>query len=226
MENNQLVNNTQDQIQNNAVNEQQNRVPAHKKEKRKSGVAKVIVLALCCSLAGGVAGAGATVFASGFINGKAEGQNEKVTEASTVFEGNREASVLNVSYVNTGVEMTSAEIYAANVNSTVGITTSVTTNYFGYQTSSAAAGSGFIITSDGYIVTNYHVVEDANEIKVTTYDDQSYEAGLIGYDESNDIAVLKISASDLSPVVLGDSDNMNVGDDVVAIGNPLGELTF
>jgi serine protease Do len=122
--------------------------------------------------------------------------------------------------------MSASEIYAKNVNSTVGITTSITTNYFGYQTTTPAAGSGFILTEDGYIVTNYHVIEDASEIKVTTYDNDEYEAKLIGYDESNDIAIIKIEADNLTPVVLGDSDMLNVGDDVIAIGNPLGELTF
>ena len=108
----------------------------------------------------------------------------------------------------------------------MGITTSINTNYFGYKTTAAASGSGFIITSNGYIVTNYHVIENASEIKVTTYDNESYEAELVGYDESNDIAVLKIDETGLTPVVLGDSEQMNVGDSVVAIGNPLGELTF
>ena len=68
--------------------------------------------------------------------------------------------------------------------------------------------------------------ENSNSITVTTYDGTAYDAQLIGYDESNDIAVLKIDATDLPPVVLGDSDTLNVGDTVVAIGNPLGELTF
>ena len=122
--------------------------------------------------------------------------------------------------------MSTAEVYAATVNSTVGIRTSVTTNYFGYETQAAAAGSGFIITEDGYILTNYHVVEDSNSITVTTYDGSSYDAALIGYDASNDIAVLKIEAEGLSPVIFGDSDELVVGQDVLAIGNPLGELTF
>ena len=122
--------------------------------------------------------------------------------------------------------MSPAEVYAQNVASTVGITTSVTTNYFGFTTTSAAAGSGFVLSEDGYILTNYHVIENSTSIKVTLYDGSSYDAELIGYDESNDIAVLKVDAENLSPVVLGDSDNLNVGDSVVAIGNPLGELTF
>ena len=84
----------------------------------------------------------------------------------------------------------------------------------------------FILSADGYILTNYHVVEDSNSITVSLYDGTEYDATLVGCDESNDIAVLKIDAEGLTPVVLGDSDNLNVGDQVVAIGNPLGELTF
>ena len=143
-----------------------------------------------------------------------------------MLQGIRENSVLNTVTVDTGKEMTAAEVYAANVNSTVGITTSITTNYWGFQTTSAAAGSGFILTEDGYILTNYHVVENSSSITVAMYNGDTYDATLIGYDESNDVAVLKVDAEGLSPVVLGDSDNLNVGDSVVAIGNPLGELTF
>ena len=146
--------------------------------------------------------------------------------STTIYEGQRESSVIDVSKVDTGKLMTAAEVYAANVNSTVGITTSVTTNFWGFQTTSAASGSGFILTEDGYVLTNYHVIESSNSISVTLYDGKSYDAALIGYDESSDIAVLKIDADGLTPVVLGDSDNLNVGDSVVAIGNPLGELTF
>ena len=89
-----------------------------------------------------------------------------------------------------------------------------------------SVGTGVIFREDGYILTNYHVVEGSNSITVTTYDGTGYDATLIGYDKSNDIAVLKIDATDLTPVVLGDSDTLNIGDSVVAIGNPLGELTF
>lgn len=145
---------------------------------------------------------------------------------TTVYEGKRPTSVINTASIDTSKQMTAAEVYAANVNSTVGITTQVTTNYWGYTTQSAASGSGFIYTSDGYILTNYHVIESASSIKVTLYDGTSYDAQLIGYDESNDVAVLKIDATGLTPVTIGDSDNLNVGDSVIAIGNPLGELTF
>jgi serine protease Do len=122
--------------------------------------------------------------------------------------------------------MTAAEVYKANVNSTVGITTSINTNYFGYKTTAAASGSGFIISSDGYIVTNHHVIDDANKITVTLYDGKKYEGELVGSNESNDITVVKIDAQGLTPVKLGSSGELNVGDEVAAIGNPLGELTF
>ena len=160
------------------------------------------------------------------ILGSAIGNSLFGKGSTTIYEGQRESSVIDVAKVDTGKLMTPAEVYAANVNSTVGITTSVTTNFWGFQTTSAASGSGFILTADGYVLTNYHVIESSSSISVTLYDGKSYDATLIGYDESSDIAVLKIDAEGLTPVVLGDSDNLNVGDSVVAIGNPLGELTF
>ena len=123
-------------------------------------------------------------------------------------------------------QMSAADIYEQNVNSTVGITTTITTNVWGYQTQAAVSGSGFIISRDGYILTNYHVVEGAESIIVTAYSGETYDGALVGYDESNDIAVLKVEAEDLIPVTIGDSDALRVGDEVIAIGNPLGELTF
>ena len=125
------------------------------------------------------------------------------------------------------VALSAADVYEQNVNSTVGITISaqVASRYGGYQTYQAS-GSGFIISKDGYILTNYHVIEDSEEVTVATYDNETYEAEVIGYDDSNDIAVLKIDVDNLTPVQLGDSDSLRVGDEVLAIGNPLGELTF
>ena len=202
------------------------KTPEPKKTRKGKTALKVAALALGCSLLGGAVGAGGTAltgFALYTVNKQVAVED---TNATTVYEGIKENPALNVSYIDTSKEMSASEIYAKNVNSTVGITTSITTNYFGYQTTTPAAGSGFILTEDGYIITNYHVIEDASEIKVTTYGGDEYDAKLIGYDESNDIAVIKVDANNLAPVTLGDSDALNVGDDVIAIGNPLGELTF
>lgn len=197
---------------------------APQKPKKNRTGAKVTALVLSCALVGGAMGFGGSALQNHLAAKNAD--TEEAQQASVVYEGSRETSVINIAQIDTSKEMTPAEVYAQNVNSTVGIRTSITTNYWGYQTQAAAAGSGFILSADGYILTNYHVVEDSNSITVSLYDGTEYDATLVGCDESNDIAVLKIDAEGLMPVVLGDSDNLNVGDQVVAIGNPLGELTF
>ncbi len=194
-------------------------------KKTRGTAAKIVALALCCSLVGGAAGAGG-VFALDRLGGNNDTKEESTRTDSTIRIGNRDNASIQLTSVDTSNQLTASEIYANNVNSTVGITTSITANYYGYQMEASAAGSGFILTDDGYIVTNYHVVEGANAIQITTYDNESYDAELIGYDESNDIAVLKVDAKNLTPVILGDSDQLNVGDSVVAIGNPLGQLAF
>lgn len=88
----------------------------------------------------------------------------------------------------------------------------------------ASLGSGFVVDAEnGYIVTNYHVIRDAEEIRVTLHDDTTLEADIVGHDEKTDIAVLKVETETaLSEVIFGDSDNMRVGDWVLAIGNPFG----
>ena len=193
--------------------------PAEPPRKKKKGIGcGLIALALVFSLLGSGLGAAAVLAVQQF---SAEEEN-----TTTIMKGEREPEVIQITQIDTSRQMTPAEVYAANVNSTVGITTAITTNFWGYTTTSAASGSGFIISDDGYILTNHHVIEDSSSITVSMYDGETYDAALIGYDESNDIAVLKIEAEGLVPVVLGDSDNLNVGDSVLAIGNPLGELTF
>ncbi|MBR6337572.1 MAG: trypsin-like peptidase domain-containing protein [Ruminococcus sp.] len=205
------------------------------KQTKKGGGKKIVAMALCFSLLGGAVGTGGTYVGMRYLNNDtsaAAAKDDDSQESKTVLltssrisAAEAEAEVVETA-VSTGKLMTAAEVYKANVNSTVGITTSIKTNYFGYETTAAASGSGFIISADGYIVTNHHVIDDANKITVTLYDGKSYEAKLIGSDESNDIAVLKIDADGLTPVVLGSSSDLSVGDEVAAIGNPLGELTF
>ena len=193
----------------------------NKSEKPPRRGAKVIALVLCCTILGMAAG-----FGGGYLGASAAAKSRQASP-TMVYEGERETRPIDITKVDTSELMTPAEVYAQNVNSTVGIRTSITsTNFWGYQTTSAASGSGFIISSDGYILTNFHVIESSNSVTVTTYDGTEYDAEIIGYDQSMDIAVLKIDAKELVPVVLGRSETLNVGDDVIAIGNPLGELTF
>ena len=198
-----------------------------KKPHKKNGGKKGLALALVCALLGGGMGVGGGFLGASLARGDLPQTVVSGDGVSTVMQGVRETSVLQIQQIDSSKELTAAEVYAANVNSTVGIVTSaVTTNFWGQQTQSAAAGSGFIFTDDGYIITNYHVIEGANTVTVSTYDGTQYDAKIIGYDESNDVAVLKVEAEGLTPVVIGSSSKLNVGDSVVAIGNPLGELTF
>ena len=197
--------------------------------KKKNGMSAggIVALALCCALLGGAVGTAGTFFA---LRSSAEGPDAAVSSPAPAVEVTQapamSAETRPAPAARNG-EKTLADVYAENVGSTVGITTSITTNYWGYRSTSPASGSGFILTEDGYILTNYHVIEDSDSvITVTTYDDESYAAEIVGYDSSNDIAVLKIDAHGLKPVALGSSDELRVGDTVVAIGNPLGELTF
>ncbi len=139
------------------------------------------------------------------------------------------AEVTTVS-VTGSKKLTFPEIYDANVNSCVSInvSSSVGYNFFGQAVQSASSGSGFIVTKDGYIVTNYHVISGGESVTVTLNDGSSFPAQIIGGDKDYDIAVIKVDPGEkeLKPVTLGTSSSLKVGDDVLTIGNPLGELTF
>ena len=186
-----------------------------KKPKKNRLGLKIAALALACALIGGAAGAGIThAITSAHGSTQIEVSDRQVAEVRQVKVDGKQ-------------QLTMPEVYAANVNSVVSINCSSTsTNIFGQSTESASSGSGFIITSDGYIVTNHHVISGASKISVTLHSGDTYDATVIGSDSDYDVAVLKVDAKDLTPVTLGDSTNVNVGDTVLAVGNPLGELTF
>ena len=178
---------------------------------------KVTALILACAVTGGLAGwGGAAIAGSGSNSGK-----------TTIQQSDRQPVTVQVKKVDGQTKMDPATVYASVVNSAVSINCSATsTNIFGQQTQTASSGSGFIITEDGYVVTNYHVVSGASSVQVTLYNGDTYDATVIGGDSDYDVAVLKINAAGLTPVTLGNSADVNVGDSVLAIGNPLGELTF
>ena len=196
--------------------------PDSKPPKKKGKAARVVALVLVCALVGGGAGVGGAALYSRM---SASG-NE-----TTIYEEER-PQVQTVVNTNKGQPMEPQELYAANLASCVGITVSTTSmNIFGQTTTSAASGSGFVLTQDGYIVTNYHVIEDAAndssvDIQVTFASGDKYTAKLVGGEKDNDVAVLKIEAAGLTPVTLGDSDKLVVGESVYTIGNPMGELTY
>ena len=119
---------------------------------------------------------------------------------------------------------TKAQICELAAPSVVGIDVITPVSFYGRIYESEGSGSGVILTADGYIATCAHVVEDATKITVILNDDTEYAAELIGKDSRNDLAIIKIDAQNLTPAEIGDSDMLTVGEDVIAIGNPLGEL--
>lgn len=200
------------------------KAPPIKEPKPKSegfSASAVVALCLCCSIIAGIAG--------GFV-GVNLGNSTAETEvfAETVVEPTQ--SPLITSTASNGT-MEVSELYAMGCEQTVGITSDITTtNFFGMTSSSSVSGSGFIITEDGYIMTNYHVIEDAYlggyDITVMLYDGRTYVAEIVGFEDENDVAILKIEATGLNAVNIGSNEEMQVGDTVYAIGNPLGELAY
>ena len=173
-------------------------------------VAGVLALAVCAGT--GVAG--------GYFGAKLAGGS-----------GNGTNTVLYQSVERTSTrtgdkgDMTVADVVSLTASSVVEVSTEqlVTDNYFSQRVLSGA-GSGVIISEDGYIITNHHVIDGASTITVRLHDKSAYSATVVGSDETSDIAVLKIDATGLSAAVMGDSDTLAVGEEVVAIGNPLGSL--
>lgn len=206
----------------------QNPEPKHKKSASPYMTKKMgaLVMALCILAAGSV----------GFTGGMLV-QNNQVPSSSQTMMNNTVGSSDNSTNVTTtqhttadttgssSGELTVSQIAAQTANSVVEITTEATSyDMYMRQSVTEGAGSGVILTTDGYIVTNNHVIEGASKITVTLKDGTSYPATLVGTDSQGDIAVLKIDATGLQPAVIGDSSELQVGDLAVAIGNPLGQL--
>lgn len=150
------------------------------------------------------------------LNRKITDLQQKIDSGSASFSGQTVAS---------GDLMTPGQVYAQNVDSVVAISSTVRTSVYGRITEGTSSGSGFILTENGFVATNYHVIQDATEITVITHGNDKYPAKVVGSDSTIDLAVLKIEAENLPAVTLGSSTDLAIGDMVVAIGNPLGQLT-
>ena len=200
--------------------------PEKKPHKRGMGAAGVIALCLVCALLGGVSGgliANANQPAAVVSETDAPASDTPLVQTSPSAGGTTTSS---------DGAMSARDIYYdLACKQVVGIQTDITTtNIFGMTVSGSVSGSGFVISEDGYILTNYHVVEDAYtggyEVKVMFYDGSTYTAEIKGFDRNNDIAVLKIDATGLDAAELGSSDSLYVGDTAYTVGNPLGELSY
>ena len=181
-------------------------------DRRKSAFAAVMAACMVFSLGCG--------FGGGYLASRLNS-----TASSSGASGGQPVFYQSVSNNTNKGSLSVAEVAAKAADSVVEINTeTVSSSFYGGQRVSQSAGSGVILSADGYIVTNNHVVAGADSITVRTRDGKSYAANLVGTDPDTDLAVLKIEASGLTPAVLGSSDDLVVGETAVAIGNPLGEL--
>ena len=184
----------------------------HKPKNKKSGMALMMA---ACVLLSALAG-----FAGGWAAGKLN------TSTPVIMEQPSAPSIkeTTVTQIRTEEGLSYSELAAAVSPTVVQITTEYTVENFWMQQTATGAGSGVIISADGTIVTNHHVVENATRVKVILSTGDEYDAALVASDAQTDIAVLKIEAADLPYAVIGNSDDLVVGQEVVAVGNPLGEL--
>lgn len=199
--------------------------------KKKGGVSgkAVVAAALVCALIGGAVGGGAVLLTRHDRNT----EDNAVLEASTSEEDSStddnsviRSKTIDVTTNSTSTEMTPQDVYENYVNAVVLVYNQGTTSTYWGQAESQSSGSGMIISKDGYVITNNHVVEGAEKLTVMTTSGEEYDATVIGADEVNDVALLKIEGDEDFPTVsIGDSDQIEVGEQVCAIGNPLGELT-
>ncbi len=194
---------------------------------------RLLAIAAACVIAAGLAAAALGLLLRGYkdfsvVKGGGPPASDKTADG---FYSGLGASKNKGAALALKGELSATEIYDLVCKACVGVTTPVaTTNAFGQTTAAAITGSGFIISPDGYILTNYHVVQTADEsgleILVMLYGGEEYKADIVGRDSENDIALLKIDAGNLAAVALGDFSGVKIGETVYAIGNPLGELTY
>lgn len=150
----------------------------------------------------------------------------KTGESSRFLESSNDGNSASFSSSDSSSIESVAKKLAPSVVSIIGTAQSRSIYFYGYGTQTASAGTGVIVTADGYILTNKHVVEDSSNIQVILADGTTYEnVKVAATDPLNDIAYLKISnVSDLTPAELGDSKTLNIGQEVIAIGNALGQF--
>ena len=212
--------------------------PPQPPKKKKSGAGRAVALVLCCALVGGGAGVGGAALYGSLSGGPqagdppaaythAFGDEDGRDDRTTIYRNDTDPAPVQVKQADGLTPMSLSEINAAYADSCVCISVQATIQQGYYQYQTSGAGSGFIISEDGYIVTNYHVIDGATAIKVTLNSGDTYDAKLVGGEELNDVAVLKVDGvSGLKPVVIGDSDDLVVGETVCTIGNALGTLSF
>ena len=196
--------------------------------KHRFGLRKAVSAVLALALV--VGGCGLTYAA---VNNKWEDKMQEATASISSMQqqlgalhNSGSVSATNVTYaVSPEGAQTPRMVYENNAKSVVAVSSTIRSTVYGQTREGTSSGSGFIISDDGYVVTNRHVVEGATDVTVTLSTGDEYTAKVIGSDSLNDVALLKVEATGLPAVKLGSSDKLAIGDMVCAIGNPLGSLT-
>lgn len=186
---------------------------------------RLAALAVCCALLGGIAGGAATGL---LLQGCERAAMRPAGQQTAVSGGESTGAEPSAARVaSTAGELTPTQLYERYAPCVVGVLNlSAVTDLYGKDTMQASTGSGVLLTGDGEILTNYHVVKDCTQLTVTLFDGTEHTAKLLGYEEDSDIALLKIDGSGYRHARLGDSDRLRIGTEVAAIGNPLGDLDY
>lgn len=220
----------------NDVNNNSNNEKQPKKKKFVTYKSAIVMLVICVLVSAFAGYAGGLLSirlnddnsATTLNNGSNDYSNndQLVNNTAQLKDKNKDVNAQPVTDNSEGAPLLSVtDVVEKTANSVVEITTEiVTTGNVMQQFISQGAGSGVIISEDGYIVTNNHVIDGANKIMVKLNNGENKEAELIATDYETDLAVIKIEAENLTPIVYGDSSTLKVGDTAIAIGNPLGEL--
>ena len=197
----------------------QPKAPQNKKERK--GLRRIACVLLALALVAGSSATTAAMMNSYFqkeMKVLTQQMNDKIVAAQK--ETGKTASVGRP--LAAGEYMTPGQVYEQNVNAVVAITVEVETqDTYGRYVSGLSSGTGFFISADGYVVTNYHVIEGGTKVTVTTHSGEEYDAKIVGYEDNNDLAVLKVEGENLPYTIIGSSADLLVGDQVVAIGNVL-----
>ncbi|MBQ3529968.1 MAG: trypsin-like peptidase domain-containing protein [Oscillospiraceae bacterium] len=199
-----------------SADQEETEQPAAPKPRRKRPLLVALVIVLCCA----ATAVGVSCIWQNQMTKMEQAMSEKFAALEQLYKENQAQSAPSQQLPSQG-PMTPGQVYAKNVNAVVAVKSYVQSN----GSYGEGVGSGFVISADGYVVTNYHVIEKATQVEVIPHGGETMKAKVVGADSSNDVALLKVEGENMPYVTLGSSDKLLVGDQVAAIGTPLGELT-
>lgn len=211
--------------QNNYIPQEEPKAPKEPKErKERKGLKRLLCVVLAAALVIGSCSATALIMNSYWqkeMNAMMQRMDDKIAAAQKGTAAVSDNIPVTTKPLSAG-SMTPGDVYARNVDAVVAITAEITGHdNYGRETAGYSVGTGFFISPDGYVVTNYHVIKGGTKVTITTHGDEEYDAEIVGFEANNDLALLKVDAENLPYVTLGNSSELKVGEQVAAIGNVL-----